>query len=76
MRLDYDATPTGRETYVTASGRELERRYFYYSLSEWRMLYALSQDKGVSLGKMLKELAYAERDRLQFEYQRRIDAIK
>lgn len=73
--MDYNEAPNGRETYVTVSGREIERRYFYYSPSEWYMLYELSHNKGVSLGKMLRDLAYAERDRLQCEYQRRIDAI-
>lgn len=71
----YDASKTGREKHVTASGRVIERKYFYYSSAEWDLLYSLSKDSGVSLGRMLMGLAYAERVKRSADYQRRLDNI-
>jgi hypothetical protein len=70
-----DYTGTGREDYVTAAGRTIQRKYFYYSRAQWQMLYRLSKDAGVSLGKMLFDLAEQERDRRAADYQSRLDSI-
>jgi len=54
---------TGRTTHVTDSGREVESRPLFFTAEEWRLLYLLSKDSGVSLGRLLVTLARDERAR-------------
>lgn len=54
---------TGRTTHVTANGYVVETKPMYYTPDEWKLLYSLAKDSGMSLGKMLITLAKSERER-------------
>ena len=54
---------TGRTQHVTANGYLVEKKAMFFTPDEWQLMYTLSKDSGVSLGKMLITLAKSERER-------------
>lgn len=65
MHRAYDPTKAGRQLYVAANGVELERKYLYGEPQEWEDMQNLARTLGLSVGRMLVLLAYAEIDRIR-----------
>jgi len=73
--MNIDHTGNARAKHITSSGRVLEKRMFYFSPNQWRMLHALAADSDQPLGKLLVDLAFQERERRKADYQERLDRI-
>ena len=66
---------TGRTMHLTDGGREVESKPLFFTAEEWALLYSLSKDSGVSLGKCIVEMAKKEKRRRLNDYENRLDNL-
>lgn len=75
MIRHYDPAAARRETVIANNGTVLERKWLYGRPGEWDMLYRLASDCDLPLGRMLINLAYAEKARRQDDLKHRITRL-
>lgn len=65
MKATYDPSKAGRTAFISASGKQLEKKYIYATPLEWDNLHSLAKLIGQPVGQMLLTLAFNELRRLR-----------